>query len=301
MRKKILIIGGTGFIGKNLILRLKNKNFKIFSLSKKLNYSFFKRKNIKQISCDITKIKDIEKKLKKENFDYIVNLGGYIDHKKKIKTILTHFNGVKNLVKFFEKKKFKLFIQIGTSLEYGNVKSPQIESNNCTPKSNYGLAKLNASKIFFKINEKKFFPFVILRLYQVYGPYQKDLRLLPFVIKSCLASKKFKTTSGNQYRDFVHVDDLNDLIIKIINSNIKNEIFNVGSGKPIKIRKLIKKINKIIGKGKPIFGGLNMRKDESFNLFPNIKKVKKFFPWKPKIDLDSGLKKTIKYYKKEIS
>ena len=155
--------------------------------------------------------------------------------------------------------------------------------------------------IFFKINKKKFFPFIILRLYQVYGPYQKALRLLPFVIKSCLANKKFKTTSGNQYRDFVHVDDLNDLIIKIINSNIKNEIFNVGSGKPIKIRKLIERINKIIGKGKPIFGGLNMRKDESLNLFPNIKKVRKFFTWKPKIDLDSGLKKTIKYYKKEIS
>ena len=64
----IAITGASGFIGKNLILRLKNKNIKIFSLSKKLNYSLFKRKNIKQISCDITKIKDMS------------NLNSFCDH-----------------------------------------------------------------------------------------------------------------------------------------------------------------------------------------------------------------------------
>ena len=83
MKKNLLIIGGTGFIGKNLILKFKSKNYRLFSLSKNFDRKVLPKKNINYIKCDITKRKEIEKKLKKINFNYIVNLGGYIDHKKK--------------------------------------------------------------------------------------------------------------------------------------------------------------------------------------------------------------------------
>ena len=80
--------------------------------------------------------------------------------------------------------------------------------------------------------------FIILRPYQVYGPYQKYDRLIPMVIKSCLKNKKFPCTEGNQERDFLYVDDFTDLIIKILRKkNFKNRIFNVGYGKPIKVKK----------------------------------------------------------------
>ena len=72
MKKNILIIGGTGFIGKNLILSFKNKNFNIFSLSKSSNLQLFKDKNIKQIKCDITKKKDIEKPPSAKEFPFSI-------------------------------------------------------------------------------------------------------------------------------------------------------------------------------------------------------------------------------------
>ena len=300
MKKNLLVIGGTGFIGKNLILKFKSKNYKIFSLSKSLDNTLLSKKNITQIKCDITKKKEIEKKLKNTNFNYIINLGGYVDHRKKIKTIASHFYGVKNLVNYFKKKKIDLFIQVGTSLEYGNIKSPQSENDYKKPKSFYGIAKRNASKFIVSVNKKENFPYIILRLYQVYGPYQNYLRLLPFIIKSCLNNKNFAVTRGNQLRDFLYIDDLIDLIKKIISSKVRDQIFNVGSGKPIKVKKIIQKINCTIKKGIPEYGKIKMRKDEYLNLYPDIKKVKKYYNWKPRIKLDQGLRKTIDYYKKFI-
>ena len=131
----------------------------------------------------------------------------------------------------------------------------------------------------------------------MYGPYQNDLRLLPFIIKACLDNRNFGVTSGDQLRDFLYVDDLINLIKKIIHSKVKNQIFNVGYGKPTKVKRVIHKINSMIKKGNPEYGKIKMRKDESLNLYPNIKKVKKYFNWKPKIKLDNGLRKTIYFFK----
>ena len=72
----------------------------------------------------------------------------------------------------------------------------------------------------------------------------------------------------------------------------------MGSGKPIKIIDVLKKIKKIIKKGKPNIGTLKMRKDETINLFPSILKTKKYFNWYPKVPFSKGIKVTIKYYKK---
>ena len=99
-------MGGTGFIGSALIEFLKKKKiFKITSISSRKNKDIFKSLNVKYIFCDISKKKEIEKKLKNLNFDYVINLAGYVDHTHKIKTYNTHFIGVKNISNYFLKKK----------------------------------------------------------------------------------------------------------------------------------------------------------------------------------------------------
>ena len=76
------------------------------------------------------------------------------------------------------------------------------------------------------------------------------------------------------------------------------QIFILGIGKPFKIRKLIKFINKKIKKGHPNFGKIKMRKDEFLKVYPSIKKTKKILGWKPKVNLQQGLLKTVKFYRK---
>ncbi len=297
-KKKILVVGGTGFIGSNLINRLKSSHWNITSISTRIPTGKKKLKKVNYIKVDISKKKQLELKVKKK-YDCIVNFGGYVDHSNKVKTYQSHFVGCKNLVNLFKKKFPKKFIQLGSSLEYGNIKSPLKESFSCKPNSIYGKSKLLATN--YLVNSKVFnkSSIIILRLFQAYGPRQETNRLIPHVIDKCIQNKKFNCTSGTQRRDFIYIDDLIDLIILCLkNKNNTNGIFNVGSGKPKKIKYIINYIKNYLKKGKPQFGKIKMRKDESLELYPSIKEVTKIFKWKPKTELELGLNKTIKYFKK---
>ena len=296
MKKIILIVGGTGFIGHNVAQRLIKKNFTVYSLSSIKPSKGKIIKGVKYLIANTSNLNSLKRKTSCK-FDYVLNASGNIDHKNKKMTYSAHYKGLKNLIDIFKKKNIKTFIQLGSCLEYGKILSPQRETANCKPQSHYSRAKLLATKYILK--EKKL-PSIILRLYQIYGPNQKLDRLIPYTITSCLKNIKFNCTEGNQFRDFLYIDDLTNLIIKIIQQkNIKKGIYNVGSGKPKKIKLIIKTIKEITKTGFPQYGNLAMRKDEILNLFPDIKKVKKTFKWKPNIFLKDGLKRTKRFYEKK--
>ncbi len=293
--EKILVVGGTGFIGYHTLKRLQKLNFDLYSISTKPPRNNRKVKKVKYIICDISNKKLLDKKINLD-FNYVINFGGYIDHSNKIKTMKSHYTGCKNLVDFFKIKKIKNFIQIGSSLEYGYSKAPNKENSLCRPLGNYGLSKYRASKYLEKIGKKNNFPYTILRLYQIYGPNQINNRIIPITINACLQNKSFPCTKGLQRRDFLYIDDLTKLLILILKKKASKKIFNVGSGKPIQIRKAIKTINNKIGLGYPQFGKIKMRADEINNSFPNIRRVQNQFKWRPKVSFDKGIENTIFFY-----
>ena len=177
-------------------------------------------------------------------------------------------------------------------------RSPQSETDEKYSSNYYAKSKLKLSNYLKKIYKKKRFPFIVLRLYQVYGPYQKKNRLIPFVIDSCIKNRKFPCSDGKQIRDFLYIDDLSNLILNIINRTyIKSKFYNIGTNKPKSVRNVINLISKIVKKGKPEFGKKNMRKDEILKLYPNIRRVVTELKWKPNIKLKTGLKRTINFYK----
>ena len=131
MNKKILIIGGTGFIGYHLAKKCLKLKWKVTSLSSKKPTKIRVLKKVSYLICDISSYNNLKKTLKKKNFDYIVNLGGYINHYDKKAVHNSHFLGVKNLVKLFLQKGVSFFVQIGSSAEYGTVSSPHNEKSRC--------------------------------------------------------------------------------------------------------------------------------------------------------------------------
>ena len=108
MKKKVLIVGGTGFLGFNLAKKLVKKNFDIHSLSSNPPVPSRKIKKVNYIFSNIENIKSLKKKIK-PSYDFVINLSGNINHKKQVKTLKTHYLGLKNLVNIFSKTDLKYF------------------------------------------------------------------------------------------------------------------------------------------------------------------------------------------------
>lgn len=296
---KILIVGGTGFIGYHLAKKCLELNWLVTSISTKKPKKIRYLKKVSYKICDISKLSQLKKVINDKNFNYIVNLGGHVDHSNLKKTLSTHYYGLINLTKVFLHSSIKSFIQVGSGGEYGKLKSPHVEFLKIKRLSGYYKAKLYSTLYLNKLNKKNLFPFTVLRLYQAYGSHQDSNRLIPYVINSCLKNKKFNCTHGEQIRDFIFIDDFINLILKCLkNKKAINNIFNAGSGNPIKVKHLINFIKNKIKKGKPQFGKVKLRNDEFMNYYPNIEKSKKILNWRPKISITQGLNQTILFYTK---
>ena len=291
-------MGGSGFLGLNLIKSLENnENYRITSVSRTIPKNLKKNKNFNFIKADFSNFKQIKKNLKKKNFNFIINFGGNINHDNKNQIEKSHFRLCSNLVRFFSKKKINLFIQAGSSMEYGSTKSPNYENFKCKPKSYYGISKLKSTQLL----KDSGLNYVVLRLYQIYGPHQKINRLIPIAINQLLKNRALNVSSGVQSRDFLYIDDFIDGLIELtFNNKINNQIVNIGSYKNYKIKTIIKKIIKLCEKGKPNFGKIKLRKDENLISYPNLEKIKKLIKWSPNYQIDRGLIKTINYYKKNF-
>ena len=300
LKKNILIVGGTGFIGYHLAKKSLQKGWQVTSISlrppKKIRYL----PQVKYIHCDITKKKSLKRNIR-GSFSYVVNLGGHVEHSHKKKTFTSHYTGCKNLTEIFLQKTPLSFIQIGSSLEYGTSNSPQKENIKCnlrSIKSIYGKAKLLSSRYVINLFKKKNFPSTVLRPYLVYGPRQDVKRFLPITITGCIKNKKFSCSKGDQLRDFLYVDDAVEAVTKsLTNKNARGQIINIGSGKPRKVRNIIEQVKKISKGGYPQYGKFKLRKFEILKLYPDIQKAKNKINWSPRISFKKGLKITINSYK----
>jgi nucleoside-diphosphate-sugar epimerase len=241
------------------------------------------------------------KKYLDKDFDYVVNLGGYIDHKLFMEggrsLIDAHFSALLNLLEVLPRHRLKRFVQIGSSDEYGNTPAPQHENQREQPISPYSLAKTANTHFLQMLSRTENFPSVILRLFLTYGPGQDSSRFLPQIIRGCLDDATFPTSAGGQLRDFCYVDDSVQAILQALtHPEVEGDVFNVASGIPVSIREMVEKVRNITGSGNPQYGDVPYRNGENMALYANISKAKRLLNWEPTISLDIGLKKTIDWY-----
>ena len=297
---ELLVVGGSGFIGKHLVKKGLEKGYKISVLSKNEIDSKEKFKDVEYLVSDLINKNKLHTILKARLYDYVVNLGGYINHQsyfdggKEIYDV--HFGGVYNLVNCLKSPTLRAFIQIGSSDEYGSNPAPQNENQRESPISPYSCAKVNSTHFLQTLYKTENFPGIILRPFLVYGPGQGLERFIPQIIKGCLKNEKFPTSNGGQLRDFCYIDDFIEAIFNVLNnsdSNIYGEVINIASGKPVAVKKVVKMITEILGLGQPQFGKIPYRNGENMILYADIEKAKKLLRWEPSVSLHKGLMKTI--------
>ena len=317
--KKVIVTGGSGFIGSNLVNFLIKKKFFVINLDK-LTYSsntyendLRNKKNYKLIKVDIINKTNIIKIIKKYKPKAIFNLAAetHVDRSIDSPTnfIHTNINGTFNLLealRFLKKKKINpKLIHISTDEVYGDIKkkSRSSEKSKYEPSSPYSASKASADHLVKSYIRTYNLKAVISNCCNNYGPYQFPEKLVPKIISNILNNKELPVyAKGHNSREWIHVDDHCEALFRLYLKGKNGENYNVGSNVNLRNIDLIKKIIKIckmidikIGK-KTKIKFVKDRPGHDFRYALNNKKIFKTLKWKPKINFQLGLKNTIIWY-----
>lgn len=296
----ILILGGTGFIGTHVVKRAQAENMHVTTVS--LHKQAEKEVcGVRALNVDLVNKSEVERSLV-DDYDFVVNLSGYGDHRTFSaggrEIIRSHFDVVQNVVERLSRKRLACFLQIGSADEYGSCPSPHTEDMREAPMSPYSLAKTAATHFLQMMHLTEQFPSVVLRPFSIYGPGQRKA-FIPEIIKGCLEDNRFPTSMGEHVRDFCYIDDLVDGIFATMNTSAAiGKVFNVGSGKPARIKDVVLQINQMVGKGSPIFGAIAYRPAESMHQVADLTAISRIVGWHPETSLIEGLNRTIAWYMK---
>jgi dTDP-glucose 4,6-dehydratase len=314
--KKILITGGSGFIGTNLINYLISKKYNIFNIDK-LSYAstpeIFRKKNNNYFfyNFNINNKKKLDKILLNK-FHTIIHLAAEshvdrsIDNPKKFfkENTISTLNLYSSILELTKKNKIPNpnIIYISTDEVYGSIKKGNFKENSkLSPSSPYSASKAACDHIaesFLKTYDLKI---CILRLTNNYGPFQFPEKFIPTIITRILKNKKIPLYGkGQNEREWIFVEDSCKAIEKVINRFINKKIYNIGSGVRLKNYKVIKKIlNKFKFKDfNSHIVNVKDRPGHDFRYALNSELFFKTYQWKPQSTFDEGIEKTISWYKK---
>ena len=282
-KKKILLTGSSGFIGKNIMSFLGN-NYDIIEVNRSSNYN----------------INDLNSLLNIKKVDIVIHAAAETfipeSFKNPYRFYQFNINASLNIAEYCRIKKVKKLIYLNT-YPYGKPKyNPIDEKHETSPHSPYTESKLISEKILFSYLDQKIST-TSLRIFNPYGYFQKDDFLIPTILKQALKNDTIKIRDVRPKRDYLHIEDLITLLIKIIHSNNAQGIYNVGYGKSYSINEIVEVIEKILHKKLKIHSTEIPRSNEVLDCFADIKKVKNKFKWSPNIDLKNGINKYIDWIK----
>ena len=302
---KILVTGGAGFIGSNLVDALIENNYEVAVMD---DLSMGKLKNVNKKAKFIqASILDFDKLLEASKVDIIFHVAALarvpfsIQYPKESND--ANVNGTLNVLLAAKQNNVRRIVYSASSSAYGTqLKLPLVETMNPNPQSPYALQKLIGEYYCKIFNDLFGIETISLRYFNVYGPRQNPEGAYANLISKAITLSLNKQSpviygNGTKTRDFTFVDDVvkaNFLAAKIKNPN--GEIVNIGSGKNYSVNEIVNLISSLTDKTlKPEYK--EDRKGEPQNTLASIEKANSILNWKPKIKLEEGLKKTIEYFK----
>lgn len=295
--KKILITGGLGFVGSNLISKLELlKSVKINVIDKDKS-KIFQNKKINLIRGDILDEKILG--IASKNCDTIFHFAALTNIQDSLKNpkkyFLNNLIGTTNVVNAAIKNNSNLIFASSAAVYPLNVKKKISENYEFYPSNAYGLSKKLAEEYILS-NKKKIKNFTIFRFFNIYGKRNTNKNYSGVITEFIKNTKKNKkmiiNNGGKQVRDFINVDDVVQLCIEAANKKT-NTVVNLGTGVPVRILDLAKTIKKIFKKGKIKISKKRKNHGDARFSCANIKLLEKNFPNIKFLNIENGLKKTI--------
>ena len=312
---KVLVTGGLGFIGSNLINLLLSKKYKVLNIDK-VSYAsnfyntvkFKNNKNYKFVKCDLNNIKNLEKIIDKFKPQVIFNVAAEthvdrsIDGPKNF--IFSNIIGTFNILEILRKSKKKIkLVHISTDEVYGDViKGRSKEDDAYKPSSPYAASKASSDHLIYSYIRTYKIDANITNCSNNFGPNQHPEKLIPKLIYNIINNKKIPIYGkGVNSREWIYVEDHCEAILKVYKSGKPGEFYNIGSNYNINNLTVVKKLISVAKKKIKLGNNVKIifvqdRPGHDMRYAINSNKIKKNLKWKPKTNFMSGLEKTFDWY-----
>lgn len=296
MGKKLLLTGAGGFIGKNIFPLLQNAGYEVHAVSTKERKSDdieWHRLNLFDKAATGSLVQNLKP-------DFLLHLawdttpGKYIGTSENLDWVSASLN----LCKAFYQDGGKRAVFAGTCFEYDLSGGVLSEDSACAPSSLYGTCKLSLCNIIKRYCGDYHLSYAWGRIFYMFGPYENENRVIPYVIRSLLSGNKALCSEGLAKRDYLYVKDVAAAFVHLLSIE-QSGIFNIGSGKALPLKDILQNAADLIGRPELLILGARI---SSANEPPVIEANDSRFKqtgYMPKYDLNIGLKNTIEWWKKQ--
>ncbi|MDO8467193.1 MAG: NAD-dependent epimerase/dehydratase family protein [bacterium] len=308
--KAVLVTGATGFVGSHLVQRLTNEGYQTHILLRTKSDPWRIADilpKLKAHNVDLTDREGLVKLMEevRPNFIFHLATAGVYGGKSLPDQDLLKINlgGFLNLVEATNDLEYSLFVNTGSSSEYGPKNEAMKEGDVCQPSNMYGITKLAATLYGQAVAATHKKPIVTLRLFSPFGSHDDAKRFMAIAVSGGIKNEELILSNPTAVRDFIYIDDVIDAYLQCMSKAeaLRGQVLNIGSGIEIGIPSLCEKL-KEIGKftntirkepGQPRLG-------ESPSWQADITKAKKLLGWQPKRSLEEGLEKTITWFRENL-
>lgn len=298
--ERIYLIGGSGFIGKNFVDLFDHK-YEIHVFDKYVDAVFFENYNAKTVETDL-----INESIPDDypEPDYIINLASFVDTGDDLMLFdrLISSN-LKILLNLYERYKdcasLKLFVQFGSSEEYGNIETPFVENVREEPSTPYALVKQLTVNTVLMLYRNFKFPAMAVRPGNLYGRFQGANKFIPYIITNLKKNKPLDVSGCEQKRDFVYCNDFVGALDKLLqkHDSCQGQIVNLSSGQSYSLRDLIDLCKELTGSHSEVrYGALPYKANEIMHLHCSIEKYKNIVGEYHQTDIRRGLQNCIDFY-----
>lgn len=294
----VFLIGGSGFIGKNLVEHLV-KSYHVTVVDKFIDESFFAN----QPEVDTIKMDLVEERIPEQYAtpDYIVNLASIVTAERDFSLfdglISSNLKVLLNLYERFKGDKgLKLFVQFGSSEEYGSEGSPFVETMREQPNSPYALVKQLTVNTALMLHANYGFPAMVVRPGNLFGKYQNKSKFIPYIVSQLQDGKPINVTPCEQKRDFIYAADFAWCIGELLANYEKclGQIVNIANGESVSLKSIIETCKEVIGKESVInYGALPYRENEVMDLKCSVEKLSGIIGQPIHFDINNRLREYI--------
>lgn len=309
----VVVTGAAGFVGLNLCKQLVEQGHDVKALDFAPDRTF-ELKHMDWKKCDVTNREDILQYLDKD-VDVVYHLAGVVGVKNYLSNpmgvINVNFESTRYIVEAAIKHNFTTLFASTSEIFGKNPKLPWKEDDDRVLGSTkrirwvYSTSKALSEHLLFAEAQNYGIRNIIVRFFNLYGPLQKPVNVVPNMITSLIRGDPLSIyDGGKQTRCFTYIDDAIDAVTQLVkNSSIRNDAFNIGSDVETHIEDLANGILSMMGKGKEFINIVETSKSMGNNYedigrrVPDVSKIYDVIGWKTTTPLSDGLKKTVEWYK----